>query len=345
MEKLSLSCLDERAPTDRAVPSVPHDGVRIRVCYAGLCYLPLTNATPLRKGCTGYRNGNLFEGFEISGIVESIGTGARQSDLTVGDPVAVFPHEDVICQGYADYLVVRELKNVVKLPASISLAVGAMLPTGGTLAMSAVIRCRETLANVVAQKGHCNIVIMGAGCLAHWLIRLLALSNSAIRDRIHIAVASDDWEGLKIARTLGAEEVVLLDENCHEEVLAERLRDSFADGVQMAISLCPDERLQDRAIRCLDKGGFLVVPSGSISGDFQNGKKQDLQVLAAPCGSVEILRTLVRTIADGEGLQKNHPTYKVYPVETSQTVFDDLQLCSRSERAILKFQASHPVVW
>lgn len=44
--------------------------------------------------------GRLFAGFEISGTIECIGDNVVTHDLVVGDPVAVFPHEDIIRQGY-----------------------------------------------------------------------------------------------------------------------------------------------------------------------------------------------------------------------------------------------------
>jgi hypothetical protein len=58
-------------------------------------------------------------------------------------------------------VIVRKINNIVKLPPSISLAVGAMLPTGGTLAMSAVISCQKSLDNLVNQKGELAV----GGCL------------------------------------------------------------------------------------------------------------------------------------------------------------------------------------
>lgn len=42
MRRLSFGFSEERPYLDCAIPDCPDDGVRIRVCYAGLCYLPVS---------------------------------------------------------------------------------------------------------------------------------------------------------------------------------------------------------------------------------------------------------------------------------------------------------------
>ncbi|XP_055334864.1 uncharacterized protein LOC129585952 isoform X2 [Paramacrobiotus metropolitanus] len=343
MRKLSFGYSEERPYLDCAIPDCPRDGIRVRVCYAGLCYVPSISNSPLRKGCAGYRNGNFFEGFEISGVIECIGESVLTHDLSVGDPVAVFPDAEITEQGYADFVVVRKLNNIVKLPSSISLAVGAMLPTGGTLAMSTVIHCQKYLEEVVNAKGHCNIVIFGAGSLTHWLIRLLRYSHSRIADRIHIIVASDDWEGLKIAQKLGAEEVLFLGEDCHEQVLVERMKGYVRGGIQMSICLAHDERLQKRSAGCLMDGGVLVIPEFSLTAESDLVENKQLRIVEVPKGTAEDLRTLVRIISQGQSLQANQPAYKIYPVESSQRIFEEMQMSDINERPVLEFETADSV--
>jgi hypothetical protein len=128
-------------------------------------------------------------------------------------------------------------------------------------------------------------VIFGAGSLTHWLIRLLRYANSRIQDRIHIIVTSDDWEGLKISKRLGAEDVILLDENCHEEVLVERLRGSIRHGIQMTVCLTQDDRSQKRAVQCLGEEGVLVIPEFSFV-ESELSKIKHLEVVEVPRGTV-----------------------------------------------------------
>lgn len=339
MRKISFSLSEERPFLDLAIPDVPQDGVRIRVCYAGLCYVPGLNASPFRKGSSGFRNGNVFDGFEISGVIESMGSQVVAHDLSVGDAVTVFPDEEITQQGYADFLIVRKLNNIVKLPASISLAVGALLPTGGTLAMSAVIHSQKQLERLVAINGHCNILIFGAGSLTHWLVRLLRYSSSRLKDKIHIIVASDDWEGLKIAQQLGAEEVVLLDERKHEERLIEKLQAILAKSIEMSVCLTHEERSQKRAVRCLSRDGVLVIPEFSMAAESEVVAEKNLEVVEVPRGDVNILRTLVRIIDQGGSLQKNQPAYKVYPMESAEKIYAEVELDEIKGRPILDFEA------
>lgn len=94
------------------VPEVPTRGARIRVACAGACYrlhrnpslaslsslsseksfeLPILN--PAHQGV---RDASLYPGFEVAGIVESLGAeAANDSALKVGDRVVIFPYEGV----------------------------------------------------------------------------------------------------------------------------------------------------------------------------------------------------------------------------------------------------------
>lgn len=142
------------------------------------------------------------------------------------------------------------------------------------------------------------MVIFGAGALTHWMIKLLRYANSSTQDRFHIIVASDDWEGLKISQKLGAEQVIMLDENCHEGVLIERLRGSVR-GIHMAICLTQDERMHKRAAESLVPEGVLVIPELS-SFETENLEGKKLQVVEVPRGDVQTLRTLTGIVDKAE---------------------------------------------
>jgi hypothetical protein len=95
------------------VPEVPALGARIKVACAGACYrlnrnpslsslssmssdksfeLPLIHS-PAHQGV---RDAALYPGFEVAGIVESLGAeAAADSSLKVGDRVVIYPYEGV----------------------------------------------------------------------------------------------------------------------------------------------------------------------------------------------------------------------------------------------------------
>lgn len=151
---------------DVPVPDVPAHGARIRVVCAGACYHPrrspsLTSLTSVSSGSSlaadisvesdypvfiphhGVRDAALFPGYEVAGVIESFGTEVPEDrELAVGDRVILYPY-DGIPNGYVEYLVVHDLKYLIKLPDNMSLSVGAMLPAGALLAMNTVFAAHE----------------------------------------------------------------------------------------------------------------------------------------------------------------------------------------------------------
>lgn len=144
---------------DVPVPEVPSKGARIRVVYAGACYHPRNSAPPSSLNSNssvsslttntsiegdvlpphhGLRNAALFPGYEVSGIVESLGSEVDEDcNFSIGDRVIMYPHES-IPNGYVEYLVVHDLKYLIKIPNNMSLSVAAMLPAGALLALNTV---------------------------------------------------------------------------------------------------------------------------------------------------------------------------------------------------------------
>lgn len=151
---------------DVPVPDVPIHGARIRVVCAGACYHPkrspsLTSLTSVSSSSSlateaslegdfpvtlphhGVRDASLFPGYEVAGIVESLGSGLSDDcGCTVGDRVILYPYEG-IPNGYVEYLVVHDLKYLIKIPDNLSLSVAAMLPAGALLAMNTVFAAHE----------------------------------------------------------------------------------------------------------------------------------------------------------------------------------------------------------
>jgi hypothetical protein len=141
---------------DVPVPEVPSKGARIRVVCAGACYHPRPSVSLLGLSETsiesdlpttlthhGMRNAALFPGYEVSGMVESLGSElVQECGFALGDRVIMYPYEG-IPNGYVEYLVVHDLKYLIKLPDIMPLSVAAMLPAGALLAMNTVFAAHE----------------------------------------------------------------------------------------------------------------------------------------------------------------------------------------------------------
>lgn len=220
---------------DVPVPEVPTQGARIRVVCAGACYLPRRSASLSSLGSSGsssggggasgsglisetsvegdlplavphhhgVRNAALFPGYEVAGQVESLGEEvADEGGFSIGDRVIVYPFDDVPA-GYVEYIVVPELKYLIKVPDSMPLSVAAMLPAGALLAMNTVFAAHEHVEAVLAERGPnfgCNILIVGTGGLALWALRIAAYHFSAMKDRVTITIASLKDDGLVVAQ-------------------------------------------------------------------------------------------------------------------------------------------------
>lgn len=158
----------------------------------------------------GIRDGALFPGFEVAGVIDQLGDDVSpNSGFRVGQRVCLYPF-DTAPNGYADYIVVPELRFLIPVPESLSLSVAAMLPTGALLAMNTVDAAHQIAAALLADRDPvaepCRILIVGTGGLALWAVRI-ALNHAAHSEKVHeehvrITVASLRDEGFHLAKDL-----------------------------------------------------------------------------------------------------------------------------------------------
>lgn len=173
-----------------------------------------TGASPAHHG---YRDGALFPGFEVAGVIEELGTGItanNEDGFYVGQRVVLYPFDEVP-NGYAEYIVVPELKYLIAVPETLPLSVAAMLPTGALLAMNTVFEAQEIVSRLLKEReaAHeaapettpqplCRILIVGTGGLALWAVRIAAYHfhqlESSKRVQITVAVLRD--EGFMLAK-------------------------------------------------------------------------------------------------------------------------------------------------
>lgn len=139
----------------------------------------------------------------MAGIVESLGSDCPEDcEVQVGDRVILYPGED-IPNGYVEYLVVHDLKYLIKIPDNLSLSVAAMLPAGALLAMNTVFAAHEHVQSVLKERGDksvCKILIVGTGGLALWALRIAAYHFNNMQDRVTITVACLKDDSLIVAQ-------------------------------------------------------------------------------------------------------------------------------------------------
>lgn len=127
-------------------------------------------------------------------------------NFRIGQRVILYPFEDLPA-GYAEYIVVPDLKYLIVVPDELKLSVAAMLPTGALLAMNTILAASEAVTKLFEQNPPdyvCKILIVGTGGLALWAVRLAAHSFS-IHDsnsRVKITMACLKDEGFKLANEL-----------------------------------------------------------------------------------------------------------------------------------------------
>lgn len=207
------------------VPDAPPKGARIRVVCAGACYR-IRNRSPSISSVSstsshhsteesvyssspahhGVRDGALFPGYEVAGVIDELGSEVSDSSFKVGQRVVLYPY-DGIPHGYAEYIVVPDLSYIVAIPENLPLAVAAMLPSGALLAKNAVVTAQSYATELLRERPQsqsCKILIVGTGGLALWAIRIAEHHFKApeLKDRVHITVASLKDEGFMLAKEL-----------------------------------------------------------------------------------------------------------------------------------------------
>lgn len=153
----------------------------------------------------GYRDAALFPGFEVAGVIETLGSELDDDcGYKVGQRVILYPYEGIPA-GYSELFVIPELKYLVPIPDFLELSIAAMLPTGALLAMSSILSAQKIIDSLTKKRGDdkkIKLLIVGTGGLALWAVRIAAqhFYSKESRSRIELTVASLRDEGLELAK-------------------------------------------------------------------------------------------------------------------------------------------------
>lgn len=211
------------------IEDTPPHGARIKIVCAGACYRrrdrsnSITSVSSVSSELSDYcpsvnsmsspahqgiREGSFFPGFEVAGVIESLGseiTEANNCGLRIGQRVIVYPFDETP-SGYAELMVVPDLKHIVPIPDNLPMEEAAMLPTGALLAMNAVFKAQAVVSEILAQRAatdpnkKCKILIVGTGGLALWAVRIASYHFASTgAHNVDITVASLRDEGFRLA--------------------------------------------------------------------------------------------------------------------------------------------------
>jgi len=338
------------------VPEVPCSGARIQVVCAGACYQNRTRSSCNSSNSSdsynpdespnaahhGIRDGALFPGFEVSGIIDELGDDVSPTDMYyVGQRVLLYPY-DGVPHGYAEYIVVPDLSYLVPIPDNMPLSVAAILPTGALLAKNAVVAAHSHVTELLKDRPAQNvkILIVGTGGLALWAIRIAAhhFQASEYRDKIKVTVASLRDEGFKLAKELHDVNLVQWNEDVYEKQIIERTIDACSGCVDIVIDFGTTSRSLHRSLQCLNDKGVVLVNeevADRLQPKFSRLASERHQTIEAVAkGDIKQLQELVEYVSNGEIIP---PPHTEFSADEAPQVIQKLCQSQIAGRAILRF--------
>jgi len=318
-----------------SVPDTPKDGLVVKVGYIGACY---SEGQMRRK-----RIKPRFPGVEIAGTIHDMSNSLSNGNYTFGDKVILVPDEDMADSGYAEYLAVKDTRQVMQIPEEVPLEVAAMLPGGALSAYAAVLAAKPHVEKLQQVKSCVNVLVVGGGGLGLWTIRLAQLLLGNLCNSVRLFVADNSIDKLLTAQDHGCFDIVHWNEEDHEQYIVERTLDSCRGGVDVIIDYVSNHRTMQRSLKVLNREGLILVGGNSmtevsISLNALAAKQQS--IVGIPKGNMNQLRDLVNFVAEG---QLTPPCHAVFPIEDVNQVFDDLCECRVTGQAIFKLGNSSTV--
>lgn len=317
------------------IPETPKDGVVIKIDYIGASF---AEGQIRRK-----RIRPRFPGMEVAGTIHEIDQNLPNCNFTPGDKVILFPDSSLAESGYAEYLAISDTQQLMQIPRNVSLEVAAMLPGGALSAYAAVLAAKPHVEKLRQVKSCVNVLVVGAGGLGLWTIRLAQLLMGSLCNNVRLFMADNSIDKLLTAQDHGCYDIVHWNEEDHEQYIVERTLDACRGGVDVIIDYVSNPRTMQRSLKVLNREGLILVGGSSqtevsISLSALSAKQQS--IVGIPSGTLSQLQELVNFLSDEK---LSPPCYAVFPIEDMKQVFDDFCECRITGRAIFKVGGSATV--
>ncbi|XP_045174241.1 uncharacterized protein LOC123535595 [Mercenaria mercenaria] len=326
----SLSAMPlESSSVMSEMPRCPKGGVIVKVCYAGICY------------SEGYVRKSQFRpalpGIEIAGVVNDVCNTLPNSNIIPGDKVIIFPDEDMRNDGFREFIAVEDTENIVQIPSSIPLEVASMLPGSALSAYNAVLKAQPHVEKLQKVKSCVNVLVVGAGSLGLWTLRLANYLIGQENSNIRLFVADNSIDKLITAQEHDCHDIIHWCEEDHEQYIIERTLDACRGGVDVVVDFVSSPRTMMRSLKCLNREGLILVGGNAmaeVSINLNTLAAKQQSIVGIPRGTVEQLRFLVETVADKK---IEPPSFSVHNVEETGQVLEELYECRLTGRAVLRF--------
>ncbi|XP_059055145.1 uncharacterized protein LOC131849162 [Achroia grisella] len=359
--------------TAAPIPDVPIFGARIRVVFAGACYstvmtrpgaaeqaqeenipraragsleflmqnMTISRPTPAHMGL---RDGSLFPGYEVAGIVDAIGLAVEDTNgISEGSRVVVFPTEDVP-HGYADFISIEDINTLVPVPDELSLCVACTLPSGGLLAVNAASIANNWLKNMFEganPKEKATVMIVGTGGLSLWALWVAStyFKQGEYEKNIVLSVATLRRDEFVFCQEWDDEiKVVEWNERLYETQLVESTTKAFDGPLDVIMNFGTTSRALLRCLQCLAPGGVVIITEEvgrRLLPEFASKAEElNVHIEMIPKGSIEQLRELLDAVACGDIVS---PPYSLFKADEAIKTVSRLCYSDIVGRAVLEF--------
>lgn len=349
---------------DYELKEIPKGKVRIRIAYSGVCRSDLhtrddNGSNRLQFIFGEERFKQIVPGHEISGYIDDISPelDELQCPIKKGETVIVNAcigcQECLVCQkgmnnlcpderallnigkhpdkpgGYQTHIVV-DPKYVFRVPDGVSLQTACLLTCSGGTSYSAVCMLEEAVqfGSDTSKNGKANILIIGAGGLGLWAIRL---ARALYGEKVFLIVADINTDKLSVAKSAGADEVILWSRtDSNEHNLSEVSRIGPMHGT---VDLVGSTTTIFIGVSCLTKSGTIVI-AGLEKGEICLPAKllvlKQISLRGCIVFTMEQLRKLLNLMAEK---QIDFPDITTYTLDEVNVALDHLQkglICGRA---------------
>jgi L-iditol 2-dehydrogenase len=267
MKALLLSKYGHLEMTDLPQPTPGADDVLVRVAACGICGSDVHGY----DGSSGRRIPPIVMGHEAAGVIAAVGAtvqGFAEGDRVTFDStvycgacgpclrgeVNLCDRRQVLGVSCGDYRREGAFAEFVSVPARIVYR----LPDGLSFAEASMLEAAAVAVHAVSLakiSEDTSALVVGAGTIG--LLTLQALQAASCR---RVLIADVDESRLRLAKTLGATEVVL----AHPDLAAEVLQRTSGVGVDVVVEAVGRNETVNASIDSVRKGGTVVLV-GNIS--------------------------------------------------------------------------------